>query len=273
MKFSKLVILLAIFSLWSCNKDKNTWESAQRNNTVESYKDYISKFPDGNYKNQADSCIQTLIWNNSQKTNTVESYENYINVYPNGYYKLKADSLLEETLWNGASTNSDMEYYVKYKMKFPNGKYIESVKIHVDKYLIGVSHAGFFKVGMLIPKKDFKGYNIIIGKDSIGQEGVSQEIKRYFVLDNKEKIMELIESDNRVLRIDLFSEKFRTQYNIGVNSQIFDFFIKYPKNCFYCSVHESDAYAWYEYSINFYIEAKGENGICFQLPTEDFIGN
>lgn len=272
MKVSKLFILLVMISFLSCNKDKSSWESAQSNNTVASYKDYISKFPNGDYKNKADSCIQILIWNDTQKTNTVESYENYLNLYPSGYYKLIADSLLEETLWNGASTNSDMEYCLKYKDKFINGKYISKVKDYIDKYLIEPDHAGLFKIGLQISSLEFKGFNIVSEQNNyfnIFSED-NNMVTEYFVTLKGEKLLELyLNENNNVLKIKILSDKFKTKKNISIKSTVNYFKTKYTG--YLVSGDIIDTYTGErEY---YYLFAKGENGIEFEINGNDVNNN
>jgi hypothetical protein len=59
---------------------------------------------------------------------------------------------------------------------------------------------------------------------------------------------------------------------MGVNSSISDFIEKYPKYIFYSTNINCDDYKWYEYLVNFYIRVKGENGIRFQIASENYIG-
>ena len=272
MKGSKLLFICIAIFFCSCSKEKKYWDAVVKYNTIESYKSYISNFPNGKYKNKADSCIQVLVWNDAKKTNNFESYESYLKNYPKGYYKLIADSLFEETLWNYANNSNDMELYLKYENAFPKGKYIFKTSYYINRYLIGVNHAGFFKVGMPMPKNIYNGFNINVIKEEYYSEGGSNFRTRYYAYEGNEKVIELIEKENKVFRIDIYSKKFKTKYNMGVNSSISDFIEKYPKYIFYSTNINCDDYKWYEYLVNFYIRVKGENGIRFQIASENYIG-
>lgn len=74
-------------------KDANEWETAKEINTIQSYQSYLTKFPKGDFVNQADRAIGTLkkeeenkLWHEVDRQNTIEAYQKFLNYYPNSSY-------------------------------------------------------------------------------------------------------------------------------------------------------------------------------------------
>jgi len=270
MKVSKLLFICIIIFLCSCSKEKKYWEAVVKYNTIESYKSYISNFPNGKYKDKADSCIQVLIWTDAKRSNIFEAYEKYLNCYPKGYFKLQADSLFEETLWESANTSLNMEYFIKYRTRFPSGKHILGVKNQICKYLIESEHVGFFKIGMQLPTGNFNGFSVSQLQKKCFNVFAQEQIvlTKYYAYENKEKSLEFVVNDNNeIIRIIIISDNFRTSNNISVNSSINEFIEKFPQYLVTGHMIDTDT-SEDEY---FYLFAKGENGVEFEISSNDVI--
>ena len=73
------------------------------------------------------------LWEKVGKENTIESYENYLDYYPNGVYTATANreilALREEEVWQNACRQDTEVDYENYLKKYvPSGKYIEEAR-------------------------------------------------------------------------------------------------------------------------------------------------
>jgi cytochrome c len=85
-------------------KDSSAWESAKTSATENSYQQYLSNYPNGNYVNLAKARIAKLqkdladqeahddkkAWEDAVATATKSGYEEYIGIYPQGKYVAQA---------------------------------------------------------------------------------------------------------------------------------------------------------------------------------------
>jgi hypothetical protein len=268
--FSVLVFSIFIIGCTQSNKeDENSWDIASKSNTIESYNEYLSRFPNGKFKNKADSTIQVLVWYDAKRKNTPEIYEQYLTKYPSGYYVTIADSLFEEALWKSAKSTLNMEQYIKYKTKFSNGKYIETANKHITDYLIEGNHIGAFKINMQIPVGNYRDFNIRKTKNKIftPEETDGYFIDTcFFVYQKNEKLLELRVYENKISRIIVLSDKFKTKKNISINSSIKEFIEKYSD---YFIVEELSGLTAPE-SYDLFLIGKGEDGVYFLLNEKDY---
>mgnify|MGYP000945666556 CR=1 FL=1 len=76
-------------------KDKQAWNSSQKANTVVDYRDYLTKFPSGQYRTEANEAIiaieaaivvqrDNLAWDEAVKKHTIEAYRKYQTEFPKG---------------------------------------------------------------------------------------------------------------------------------------------------------------------------------------------
>ncbi|WP_281615716.1 protein kinase [Flammeovirga sp. SubArs3] len=120
------------------SSEDESWSLAQKENSITSYKSYLSSYPNGEYTIQAEKKIKTLreesLWVSSKKKNTVSAYENYLSYYPQGKFKtsarsrinkLKADAIDAEEVkyWNFVKEQNTITAYSTYLSYYPQGKY------------------------------------------------------------------------------------------------------------------------------------------------------
>jgi hypothetical protein len=87
------------------SKDDSAFELAKRENSIQAYVDYLSKYPQGKYVQEAKSKIESFERQNkksdiadkddkffliAKKTNNKESYQDYLNSHPNGSHIIEA---------------------------------------------------------------------------------------------------------------------------------------------------------------------------------------
>lgn len=113
--------------------DRQNWQKAKEENTIEAYKNYIDNNEDGVYRTEAFLKLSELEdikqWNVAKNINTIVAYEKYLVRCPKGNYRDKANSIIENlteaNLWAKSSNTDSYDEYDVYLRKYPNGKYAE----------------------------------------------------------------------------------------------------------------------------------------------------
>ncbi|MBL7804089.1 MAG: formylglycine-generating enzyme family protein [Saprospiraceae bacterium] len=97
-------------------KDLLAWKTAKAANTIAAYQDYLTRFPNGEFRQQANDAIgaiQTdlalrrddLAWEVAKEKNTAEAYKKYQADFPNGRHYAEADIKIQ-ALTNPANSIS-----------------------------------------------------------------------------------------------------------------------------------------------------------------------
>ena len=80
--------------------DLKAWQTAQANNSIDGYENYISQYPNGLFLSQARAAIVKIAdqneWAIAQALNTELSYNQYLSQYPNGQFAEAAKQKLNE---------------------------------------------------------------------------------------------------------------------------------------------------------------------------------
>lgn len=71
-----VICFLCTFSVLC--QSKKTWEQTQATNTIATYGEFIKKYPEGKYTNEAKFNLSSLEFNEAKKQNTISAYENFI---------------------------------------------------------------------------------------------------------------------------------------------------------------------------------------------------
>lgn len=85
-------------------QEKSDWDSAARDNTIDSYGQFLTKHPAGQYADEAQSRIDRLraskadtqAWNAAKAANRAASYEQYLASFPQGAYVAQAIAAIEQ---------------------------------------------------------------------------------------------------------------------------------------------------------------------------------
>ncbi len=152
--FLLFLILSTLLFLASCASDEQAWEDAVEENTIESYKEYLEKYPEGEYAQEAKDEIHELseavAWEDAVEKNTVESYKEYLEKYPEGEYAQEAKDeiheLSEAVAWEDAVEENTIESYKEYLEKYPEGEYAQEAKEKIPFHIEIVSAQRAFRL-------------------------------------------------------------------------------------------------------------------------------
>ncbi|MBN2892439.1 MAG: protein phosphatase 2C domain-containing protein, partial [Bacteroidales bacterium] len=83
--------------------DKEAWETAKKENTIQSYQKYLTDFREGKYVSNANDKIVELqnkqeenAWKTAKDANTIKAFNIYITKYPEGKYVNKANEEIKK---------------------------------------------------------------------------------------------------------------------------------------------------------------------------------
>ena len=109
------------------NKDRYDWAEANKQKTLEAYKNYLENHEDGLYHYSAQELVKELeLWEKAKTSGKYDDYCTYYTEYPDGKHadeaieKIKAE---EEDLWKMTQSLGSIENYELFVAKYPSGYY------------------------------------------------------------------------------------------------------------------------------------------------------
>lgn len=91
-----IILLLAIFCIFSACAEKKDWEKAKQANSAEAYQAFLKNHPEGRYVDKAKSAIEDLEWDKAIKTNTIGVYHEFLKKYPKSLHASEAKSFIDK---------------------------------------------------------------------------------------------------------------------------------------------------------------------------------
>ena len=83
--------------------DRESWQNAQKQNTIPTYQNYIRQFPQGDFIGEAKEALRQLeqqeednAWAYAKSQNTVDGYNRFLSRYPNSIYANRARQLIKD---------------------------------------------------------------------------------------------------------------------------------------------------------------------------------
>lgn len=118
----RLLIFLASVIVFSCsNPEQADWDKSLTTDTKEAYQEYIEKYPEGAYQQEANDKIQEFYLKEAEVADDpIAVYNNYKTAYPQGTY----DQLFETIIYNYTILKNDISFFEEYVTLFPEGKYL-----------------------------------------------------------------------------------------------------------------------------------------------------
>ncbi|MCB0613467.1 MAG: caspase family protein [Phaeodactylibacter sp.] len=107
------------------------WAACKSRDTLKAYQEFLEKYPEGKYAQEAAEWITWLTeeeaWKNACTRNTIGSYDDYLDKYLHGRYSDEAQSriseLQEEEDWQRALNADDLPAFRAYVRKYTKGKH------------------------------------------------------------------------------------------------------------------------------------------------------
>lgn len=122
-----VVVVILVSSLYLYNehvKDQNlersVWELAQRENSIDSYLEYIDAYPQGDYVAEAQEKMYSLkgneseAWENLRSSESAIEFTAFLETYPNSPYEKMVRGRLDSIVWQSSLKDNSIEAYSDY---------------------------------------------------------------------------------------------------------------------------------------------------------------
>ena len=138
------------------SSDEEAWIRALEKDTLEGYREYLTLFPDGKFKEDAQKEINAYdnkAWATAEQRQTLAGYEDYLEAWPEGLHaskarekiaeiKAKAEAIAKDaaeraardkTDWESAARTNTIDSYGRYLTQHPTGQYIDEAQKRIDQ--------------------------------------------------------------------------------------------------------------------------------------------
>jgi len=126
----KLIVLICLFLILGCGKEKELFEKTEKTNTIEAYEAFLQKYPKSKYKPQIDSILVELAYEQAILINTIEAFENYQQKYPASKYSADINARIE---WIKIDENPNKATYEEYIKNNPDSRYVNKAKLRIKQ--------------------------------------------------------------------------------------------------------------------------------------------
>lgn len=109
-------------------RNESAFSIAKSNNSIESFEDFIVKYPYASQREQAQEEIHKLAFNIAEKENTSNSYKKFVNTYPKSKQFKKAFTLFEERQFYENIETSSWETYKFFIEEFPKNSWVKAAQ-------------------------------------------------------------------------------------------------------------------------------------------------
>lgn len=100
LKLRQIIYFLLVVILLACNPAKRDWVKTVEQNTVEAYKNYIEKYPESTFLEEAKEKYDSLDWEEIMISLDSSKLNNYIKEHDSSLYLLRAKAALDSVLWS-----------------------------------------------------------------------------------------------------------------------------------------------------------------------------
>ncbi|MFX0136392.1 MAG: hypothetical protein ACFFDN_22310 [Candidatus Hodarchaeota archaeon] len=125
MSSKNILISLVIIFIAGCASQKSMYNKAYKANTVEAFEEFIQKYPEGVYAEQAKKLIQEIEFNKAKEINSIEAYNNYLKKYTEGEFSKEAKKEIEGIEFNNAKNINTIESYENFLERYPKGFFVD----------------------------------------------------------------------------------------------------------------------------------------------------
>lgn len=105
------------------------WHKAHESGSKQSFEEYIKKYPEGKFKDEAVKVIEEFDWLDALKTNTIEGFQNFIKNFPDSHHGKDLEKhyseINEEIAWKSISLSQNVSDVASFIATYSDGKFIK----------------------------------------------------------------------------------------------------------------------------------------------------
>lgn len=133
MNIGRMIInsILALI-LVGCATTKDDWKKAQDLGTIQSYEEFLTKYPKSGFSNNAKADIEKLYWQKAKNDNTIEAYRNFLERNPQTFSR-DARIAMIDLAWGIALKQNTIEGYLAFKSEYPDSDYSSNADRKIQK--------------------------------------------------------------------------------------------------------------------------------------------
>jgi hypothetical protein len=141
--FCAVNVCLILGLVPGCITIQDRWAAATSEDTIQSYEDFLQRYPESEYSEQAKSRLETLQlesdWQMAQKSNTIGAYEIFLRKYPNSRYSNQAKSALQQlrdqlSIWQLVQQQNSLEAYNNFLRQHPDSPYAVKARQEIAEW-------------------------------------------------------------------------------------------------------------------------------------------
>ncbi|MFC1712334.1 hypothetical protein ACFL6S_01630 [Candidatus Poribacteria bacterium] len=125
-------LLIVIIPIAGCAAMQNDWEAVQSINTIVAYEQFLTRYPEGEFANQARVKVKALYFQKAKEINTISSYEDFLERYPTGKFADQVHIELEALHLQEAKDANTISSYQGFLERYPIGKSADQVQIELE---------------------------------------------------------------------------------------------------------------------------------------------
>jgi outer membrane protein assembly factor BamD (BamD/ComL family) len=122
-----IITLLAVTSI-SCGNPEKDFNKAKAENSIESLENFVNKYPESPYTEEAQKIIYDLAFNEAKAENSIEGLEGFMNKYPESHYVEDAQKIIYDMAFNEAKAENTIDAFEDYIAKYSKSGHIEEAK-------------------------------------------------------------------------------------------------------------------------------------------------
>ena len=102
------------------NLERSVWELAQRENSIDSYLEYMDEYPQGTYVAVAQQKMYSLkgnesdAWENLRSSESAIEFTTFLETYPNSPYERMVKNRLDSIIWQSSLKDNSPQAYTDY---------------------------------------------------------------------------------------------------------------------------------------------------------------
>ena len=110
-------LLMSVLLLTGCAG--MDWQRAMQIGTIESYQEFVKKYPQTEFARQANDKIEQLQWQTTEKTNSKKGYEDFLSSFPSSLHRKDAENRIDMHTWEETKRDGSASAYRNFLTKYP----------------------------------------------------------------------------------------------------------------------------------------------------------
>lgn len=221
MRNSIFTAFILVFFLTSCS-EKAKWNTVLNENTIESYENFLEKYPDSEYKNEAKERVVDIEYANAKNNNSIEGYKDFLKKYPNSKHTDNANKVIIDLEFENVKQINTISEYETFLKKYPNSSNVKEANLLLEEikdYQYIITNSNYKKY-----LKDFAVKYRAIYNSEIGINFNSSLKDSQSMLDKGRKELQSYLSDNIINEKDFDMVNMLgccfTKYGMNKNSSV-----------------------------------------------------